>query len=267
MPNDRIDLLLKTDDKSTISLEKSKKYIITKRKINGICNALCKETKDYDPAKTVENIQSYLDNKDKLERILYSEISSYVFSLDMKTRGIFATNIEKLMIYALSADYPEISDDTCKIIIKIYDHFQLALNQIENVKNILGTSIEETKVNLKNEIKGIEKEYISILGIFAAIVLAFVGGITFSSSVLQNIGNVSIYRLLIVIDLLALILINVIWLLIKFIAQINNKDINIFKIKTFNCFCVLLAMGIAVAWSLNIHAAADFMAKLLPWCK
>ena len=55
-------------------------------------------TKDYDPEKTIENICGYLEYKDKIERILYSEISSYVFSLDMKTRGIFATNVEKLMI-------------------------------------------------------------------------------------------------------------------------------------------------------------------------
>lgn len=114
-----------------------------------------------------------------MERILYSEISSYVFAMDMNARGVFATNVEKLMIYALNTKSEEISDDCCKMIVKIYDHFQLALNQTENVKMILGARIEETKINLKNEIKGIEKEYISILGIFAAIVLAFVGGITF----------------------------------------------------------------------------------------
>ena len=38
-----------------------------------------------------------------MERILYSEISSYVFAMDMNARGIFATNVEKLMIYALNA--------------------------------------------------------------------------------------------------------------------------------------------------------------------
>lgn len=155
--SDKLDALLKTDDKTTVSLDSSKKYINTKRKINGICKALSKETKDYDPAKTVENIQNYLENKDKMERILYSEISSYVFAMDMNARGVFATNVEKLMIYALNTKSEEISDDCCKMIVKIYDHFQLALNQTENVKMILGAGIEETKINLKNEIKGIEK--------------------------------------------------------------------------------------------------------------
>lgn len=116
--SDKLDALLKTDDKTTVSLDSSKKYINTKRKINGICKALSKETKDYDPAKTVENIQNYLENKDKMERILYSEISSYVFAMDMNARGIFATNVEKLMIYALNAKSEEISDDCCKMIVK-----------------------------------------------------------------------------------------------------------------------------------------------------
>lgn len=265
--NDKLDALLKTDDKSTVSLEHSKKYINTKRKINGICKALSKETKDYDPAKTVENIQGYLDNKDKMERILYSEISSYVFSLDMRQRGIFATNVEKLMIYALNAKSEDISEDCCKMIVKIYDHFQLALNQIENVKTILGASIEETKINLKEEIKGLEKEYISILGIFASIVLAFVGGITFSSSVLQNIDGISIYRLLLVVVLLGFVLVNVIWLLVKFIAEINDKGIKLFNIKLFNIACIVMAVAIVAAWILNLHVVPNYMHKILPWCQ
>ncbi len=265
--NDRLDVLLKTDDKTTVSLDSSKKYINTKRKINGICKALSKETKDYNPVKTVENIQNYLDNKDKMERILYSEISSYVFAMDMNARGIFATNVEKLMIYALNAKSEEITDDCCKMIVKIYDHFQLALNQTENVKMILGVGIEETKTNLKNELKGVEKEYISILGIFAAIVLAFVGGITFSSSVLQNIGSVSIYRLLMVIVFLAFILVNVIWLLVKFVAEINDKNIKLFSIGGFNAFCIISAILIVIAWALDVQGMAEYMHNSLPWCK
>ena len=79
---DKLDNLSRIDDKPTVTLEKSRKYINTKRKINGICTALCKETKDYKPEKTIENIQAYLDFKDKLDRILYSEISNHVFSME-----------------------------------------------------------------------------------------------------------------------------------------------------------------------------------------
>ncbi len=263
---DKLDNLSRIDDKPTVTLEKSRKYINTKRKINGICTALCKETKDYKPEKTIENIQAYLDFKDKLDRILYSEISNHVFSLDMSTRGIFATNVEKLLLYSLD-DEVEITEDCRKMIIKIYDHFQLALNQIENANTIFASSIEDAKINLYEEIKGIEKEYISILGIFAAIILAFVGGITFSSSVLQNIAGISIYRLLMVIDLLALVLINAIYMLIKFIFVINNKSTDMLKVKRINIVCFLLASAIIIAWFFNALSLADFMAQVLPWCK
>lgn len=61
---------------------------------------------------------------------------------------------------------------------------QLATYQTEIITELLVPKIEEAKIGIHKEISGIEKEYISILGIFASIVLAFVGGITFSSSVL-----------------------------------------------------------------------------------
>ena len=212
MVDDGLDVLLRTTDNTTMSLEQSIKFNNTKRKINAICKALTLETKKYDPQKTVENINTYIASPNKLDRILYSEISNYVFSLEMAQRGIFATNLEKLLLYTLDENN-NVAEDSKKLIVKIYDHFQLALHQIENVNNIFANSIKEAKENLQKEIKSVEKEYISILGIFAAIVLAFVGGITFSTSVLQNISMVSIFRLLLVIDFLAFILINTIYIL------------------------------------------------------
>lgn len=266
---DKLQNLLKKNDGTTAtfegSLEESRKYANTKKAIKEICIALSKETKRYIPEETVNRILKYLEFEEKVDRILYSEISSYIFSLDMILRGTFATNVENLMIYAL--DKKDISEDCRKIIIKIYDHCQLALYQIENVQNILGASIEDTKVNLKDEIRGIEKEYISILGIFASIVLAFVGGITFSSSVLQNIGNVSIYRLLMVVLILACVLVNLIWMLVHFIVQTNGKNIKIFEIRIFNLVCVAMALLIVCAWGMNIQKLPEFFARVLPWWK
>ena len=233
MADDNLDRLLRTTDNKEMSLEQSKKFTNTKRKINGICKALSMNTQNYDPQKTVNNIKAYIETSDKLDRILYSEISNYVFSLEMSKRGIFATNLEKLLLYSLNDDN-EISNDIKKIIVKIYDHCQLALHQIENTNNIFANSIEESKSDLQKQIKGIEKEYISILGIFAAVVLTFVGGITFSTSVLKNISAVSIFRLLLVIDFLAFILINVIYVLVKFIFKINENNTELFDIKTIN---------------------------------
>lgn len=231
--NDRTEELLRNDSNSRQPIESNKKYNNSKRRINGICRSLCIESMEYKPIKTIDSIHAYLRVKDKLDRILYSEISSYVFSLEENSRGSFASNIEKLLLYSLD-DANNLEDDCKKIIVKIFDHFHLALHQIENANHIFDESVETAKKKIRNETKGIEREYISILGIFAAIVLAFVGGITFSSSVLQNISSISIYRLLIVVDLLGFVLTNVLYMLMNFILEINEKKMSFFKIWILN---------------------------------
>ena len=278
--NEKLNALDRTDDGATshvVKLDNSKKYNNSKRKINQICRNLTLDTKSFIPIKSVEQIAVYLRTKDKMTRILYSEISNYMFNMESEQRMVFLTNVDSLLIFSLDVgnlsgvildkDPDTLVDDIAKIIVKIYDHTQLVNYQIENMNTIFAQSISDAKLDLHKEIKGIEKEYISILGIFAAIVLAFVGGITFSSSVLQNIGKVSIYRLLVVVVMLAFVIVNVIWLLIKFIAEINDKDIKLFKIGLFDTVCGILMIGIIVAWALNLEQVAQFISTYLPWCK
>ena len=231
--------------------------------MNSICKALSMESLRYDPKVTVKNIDAYIDSSDRLNRILYSEISNYIYSLE---RGIFATNVEKLLLYSLD-EKNHVSADTKKIIVKIYDHFQLAISQIENANNIFAASIEDAKVKLQQQVKGIEKEYISILGIFASIVLAFVGGITFSTSVLQSISAASIYRLLLTIDFLAFVLINTIYILVKFIFTINDKNAKLFKIEKLNWTCLIIAIVVIGSWLFSIKELQEFISNLLPWGK
>lgn len=271
MADDRLNTLFRIKNNiikndTTELLENSTKFQNTKRKMNAICRELTLETQKYAPQKTVKDIEVYISSSDKLDRILYSEISNFVFSLETSQRGIFVTNLEKLLLHSLD-DQNIISEDSKKMIIKIYDHVQLALYQIENANNILVNSIAEVKVNFEKEIKSVEKEYISILGIFASIVLAFVGGITFSTSVLQNISAVSIFRLLLVVDFLAFVLINVIYTLVKLIFIMNEKNKNFFHIKATNITCLVIAVVIVIAWLLQVNQLPDFMSSFLPWSK
>lgn len=150
--------------------------------------------------------------------------------------------------------------DIRKEIIKLYDHTNLDISRINYTKRMAGETqselarakvlIEDLKnklaesddaraeaVNrlntesskLKEEVrdgqKKMQNEYITILGIFAAIVLAFTGGMTFSSSVLENIDKASIYRMITIVLILGLVLANLIWLLIDFLRDINGKSI------------------------------------------
>ena len=75
------------------------------------------------------------------------------------------------------------------------------------------------------EIKGIQKEYITILGIFAAIMLAFVGAFTFSTSVLNNLGKADTLELVAVALVIGLVFVLLISILIDFLRDINDKVI------------------------------------------
>lgn len=80
MPNDDLEKLLRTEDKKPFVIEKSSKYNYNKRKMNSICKALSMESLRYDSKLTVKNIDAYIDSSDRLDRILYSEISNYIYS-------------------------------------------------------------------------------------------------------------------------------------------------------------------------------------------
>ena len=115
--------------------------------------------------------------------------------------------------------------------------------QITEVKNkIDSTSKEQEEVSQKLETQ--QKEYITILGIFASIVLAFVGGITFSSSVLENINSGSIYRIVIVALIIGLVFINLIYILIDLIKSINSIKTN--KPAAFWFANAILIIGILI---------------------
>lgn len=76
----------------------------------------------------------------------------------------------------------------------------------------------------EERISGIEKNYITILGIFASIVLSFTGGLAFSSSILENIDASSPYRLAAVGIGIAFVLVNIIYILVWFILELNKKE-------------------------------------------
>ncbi len=114
------------------------------------------------------------------------------------------------------------------------------LSSLENKCNDVERSLQKTRRKVKN----LQIESISILGIFAAVMLAFVGGITFSTSVLQNIHKASKYRITFITFLIGLILFDVIWVLMNFIHEIvqdteSNKKI-FYIVNGLLCFGLVL---------------------------
>lgn len=157
----------------------------------------------------------------------------------------FSTNVESLLLYVLDPAN-NVADDARKICIKIYDHFQLNTIQIENASNVtkkvITQRIEKEKISLHTEMKEIQKEYVTILGIFAAIMLAFVGSFTFSTSVLNNVSNTNVYKLSLIALIIGVVFIMLISVLIDFLRELNEKQDTTATVRQRKCSSVWRAI-------------------------
>lgn len=153
---------------------------------------------------------------------------------------------------------------------KLYDHVSLDIARIlysdagdrkisgeETIEGIqtkvkeIEVAIEETKKfqqETEEKISSQQKEYIAILGIFAAVVLAFTTGIAFSTSVLENISTVSIYRIVIVSLLIGLVILNILFALFFYIDKLVNKTRQIKPIIISNIILLVLLAVTVLAW-------------------
>lgn len=161
-------------------------------------------------------------------------------------------------------------------IIKLFDHVNLDIARIQYMKKIELQTLESKEElshvlssanELKQSVGNMQKEYITILGIFSSIVLAFVGGITFSSSVLENIANSSTYRTLAVVVLLGFVFLNTINILVQFIMALNNKEFAIRKsnkyITYINIVFGIVFVLIIMAWFFDFKSFADIIRQKL----
>lgn len=124
-------------------------------------------------------------------------------------------------------------------------------------------SLELTAAEAAKKVENAQNDMIAILGIFAAIVLAFVSGITFSTSVLQNIANASIYKIIFVSCGIVLVLINLVYMLLRFIMEIKSVDTESRTypkyLKKMDIFFIVVAALAVFFWFIDLkQIAADF---------
>lgn len=265
--NANLDRLTRADDGTIAKPRAKSNFMYRRKKVVGICTSLRKPCEEYSPAKTIESINAYVNAGD---RIIYSEITTIVYAMSPEEQGIFNSNLESLMDYVLNeeSNTPKSMQDT---VIRLWDHVHLAMRQVGNAKEILEKSTAEAKQSLHDELykefKGIEKEYITILGIFASIIISFVAGITFSTSVLENMHSVGIYRLVLVILLIAFVLLNAINLLVRYIFRLNKAESSKFPMWQIDAILAVLLVLLLVSWILSVDKLPEFIGQFLPWIK
>ena len=229
----------------------------------------------------------YAPDNEKRFRHFYSDIFSVLTQInDGDNQGsidVLGQNMDILLCgyQAKNSDDKGKLIDVSDQIQKLYDHISLDIARInysekgdvevsgqESIEKIRSQiNDDESKIiTLQNSVKEatvkadkMQKEYVSILAIFAAVIGAFFSGLGFSTSVLSNIDKSSIYRILLGITILGMFLFNLLALLLGFIREIVvNKtwSLRVYIIGNL-AFIIILAL-IYVAWIFKLFGEASF---------
>lgn len=220
----------------------------------------------------------YSPNKDDSFRHFYSDIFSVLTSLKNHEKpgssDILGQNLSVIRqdYHAINTDENGKPIDISYAIRKLYDHVSLdmarmgysdaedrklsqkeSLSIIQAQVNAARAATESVQAQLatqENKLKNVQKEYIAILGIFASIVLAFTGGIAFSTSVLQNLHAVSVYRITGAILLIGIVLTNILYGLFYYVDRLVNKP-DTRKIKPLliaNAILIIFLIVMCIGW-------------------
>lgn len=194
-----------------------------------LCEALNAST--FETKKWVESIVEFTQ-KDT-NRLVYSIISDFVFRLDQRDR--VTTNIKSAANFVLDKSHGEYSLAVRKMVVKIYDHINLAIRQKEmfdkneadlnkDIQAIVENRIDQKSAELTKEMT---TQLVSLIAIFTALSFIVFGGISSLDSIFQSLQSVMIKRntvlpTLIVAVAWAFCLMNLLFGFMYFVLRITN---------------------------------------------
>lgn len=184
----------------------------------------------------------------------YSSLTGLMLRISKDNDGAFGVLLDNLS--AVREETNE-NSELDRYLAKLYDHLSLENIRLDQLNEEYNRKIAELRYmvkyleaeedrlkklftqkidKLEEEANKSKTEVVTILSIFAAIVLAFMGGMSFTSSTFTGIASVSIYRLIGVEIICGLVIFNTISTLIYLVSKIVGKKISV-KCKTEECSC------------------------------
>lgn len=238
----------------------------------------------YNMYKRLENLY-YSPLKEDRFRHFYSDIFIVLTQInqdiDLGDIDILGQNLEMIRVGYKAQNFDKDGNkiDISDSIQKLYDHVSLDIarirysdagdrkisgeetiseiqSQVKQISNSVKMAVDAQEA-VERELNKQQKEYIAILGIFAAVVLAFTGGIAFSTSVLNNIAQASIYRTIAIALIVGLVLINVLFGLFYYINSLVDKDKKISPLIISNVAIILLLGITFIAWNNGLVEKRD----------
>lgn len=194
---------------------------------------------------------------------------------------IESRNQEKPLEYLLLAesifklkDHINLEISRMNIIEKEHSRMKDQEAKIEQLQNSTIKIEKDTKTAedkqeiIMNKINKQQIDSIAILSLFSAVVLAFMGGISFSGSVLESMQNTNIYKLALITLVLGVILIGVFYIAFSFIVYLHNDSEQRFfaewkKDVKFIVKIILSLMGIVVfGWLISVDKLPEYIQLL-----
>lgn len=181
------------------------------------------------------------ENLSVIENVMQNLDMIYEF-LSVPTEGIMSTEevlgkIEKLKDH-ISLEYIRQSKQNSSFQMQI-GSVNNKIEEAEKNYNKAEKLLNESKSQVGRAIREAQKvktEVVTILGIFAAIILSFMGGMSFSASTFAGIASASVYRVTFVALIIGLVVFNTISVLLYIVSKIVDKPIYS-KCITDDCSC------------------------------
>jgi len=192
-------------------------------KLEKIVKSLCEEQNLSNSQEEI--IQELKEVYQEEYRHQYSRITTIILNATKDKEQALMTLAQNIRIFETIIDNGDIKNIKPQLE-KLYDHINLECIRLqdsdEKISKIKDASkkLDKKYQELKEKLNKQQTQYITILGIFASIVLAFVGGLVFSTSAFANIEKASIYRLTFVMAFTALFFGNILFALFSFLSKL-----------------------------------------------
>lgn len=223
-----------------------------------LCKSLSKDSIGFKEEDFIEKVKQYIKEYD---RILYSSITNFIYETYDKEHSTFNTNLDKIRDYVYSKEYEELylNKDEAeiyinikKIILKIWDHSNLAQRQYISFKSSddsFSAMIEEKLKTKENIImQSMNTQVISVVAIFTALAFMVFGGISSLSSILSNLAlDMEIEKIIAISCIWGIFLINVIYLFIYLVLKVTKLELNSNK-----CIIIVINIVLAVIFLISI---------------
>ncbi len=247
--------------------------------VDDFCERLSKDSKDFSPEVFFDKLHAYII---KDERLLYTNITNYIFSLEKEEIfGIMQTNLDKVINYMFSERFNEEHswkpdhehtenpfERTKRTVLKIWDHMNLAKRQYEffTIKDegyaaIVDEKMADAELRLSKEMNG---QLISLVSIFTALSFLIFGGISSLDNIFIGAKDIPVTKLMIVGLIWCFCILNLVFVFMFFIAKMiklnikSSQDINANLVQRYPliwwCNFVLMSLLALSCWAYYVKS-------------